>query len=290
MIKTININRMLRKITYAMLLFMAAAWLQSCTERIDIKLDEDYQRLAVIGNITPEEQYIKLEKTGGYFSQETPPPVQNATVTVTVDSNVVQFNESPDNPGFYMPEDLLATAAGTKYQLTINLAEPVGGQNHFESETTMPSLDAIVDSIRVIFRGDFDRWVIKLYAYEPPGPDFYMFTASKNGIPMTDSLQRLGITDDKLVDGIYLPGIYVLFFYEDELEIGDTVTLFTSGISEDYFRFLDEARQELHPKVPFFSGPPANIRSNISNGALGYFAAYSSIPATNIVDGSGIWE
>ncbi|NOX87239.1 MAG: DUF4249 domain-containing protein [Chlorobi bacterium] len=262
--KTYHKNRMRRTMVYVLLFFAAAAWLQSCTERIDIKLDEEYQKLAVAGHITPEDQYVILEKTGGYFSQETPPPVKNATVTVTVSDNVYLFDEDPETPGLYLPEDTLPTLPGTDYKLSIDLAETVGGQKHFESETTMPSLDAIVDSIRVIFRSDFERWVIKLYAYEPPGPDYYMFTALKNGIPMTDSLQRIGITDDKLVDGMYLPGIYVLFLYEDEIETGDTVTLFTSGISADYFRFLDEAQQELHPNVPFFSGPPANIRSRTS--------------------------
>ncbi len=279
-----------RTIAYGLLLFILAFHLQSCTERIDIQLDTEYQKLAVEGYITPEIQYVKLEKTGGYFSQETPPPVENATVTVAVADDVYQFDEDPDRPGNYVPEFLLPTATGTKYKLTIDLNEALSDETHFESETTMPKLNAIIDSIRVIYRGDFESWVIKLYAYEPPGPDYYMFSAMKNGDPMTDSLQRLGITDDRLVDGMYLPGIYVLFLYKNEIEVGDTVTLFTSGITEDYFRYLDEAQQELYPKVPFFSGPPANVRSNITNGALGYFAAFKSIPATRVVDSSGIWE
>ena len=284
------IKKIRRATFYGLMFSVTAFFIQSCTERIDIQLDTTYQKLAVEGYITHEHQYVKLEKTSGYFSQETPPSVENATVTVTINNEVYQFDENPDQPGYYIPETPLPTTTGTQYKLTIDLPEPVGDETHFESETTMPKLDAIVDSIRVIYRGDFESWVIKLYAYEPPGPDYYMFSAINNGKPLTDSLQRLGISDDKLVDGMYLPGIYVLFLRKDEVDVGDTVTLFTSGISEDYFRYLDEAQQELHPKVPFFSGPPANVRSNITNGALGYFAAFQSIPATKVVDSSGIWE
>ena len=283
--------KIIRRSSFPVLMISALVFfLQSCTERIDIQLDTEYQKFAVEGYITPEYQFVKLEKTGGYFSQEAPPPVENATVTVSVGDDIFQFNEVTYQPGVYIPEFPLPTDVGTQYKLIIDLAEAINEKTHFESETTMPRLDAIVDSIRVIYRGDFESWVIKLYAYEPPGPDYYMFSAMKNGEPLTDTLQRLGISDDKLVDGMYLPGIYVLFLYKDEIEIGDTVTLFTSGISEDYFRFLDEAQQELHPNVPFFSGPPANVRSNISNGALGYFAAFQSIPASKVVDSSGIWE
>lgn len=287
---TNRLRRTMQQPVRLLLFITLAFYLQSCTERIDIKTDVEFQKLAVEGYITPEYQYIKLEKTGGYFSQEAPPAVENATVSITAGGNVYLLNENPEKPGMYVPDDTLPTATGTDYKLTIDLPGPIGGERHFESETVMPALNAIVDSIRVIYRGDFERWIIKLYAYEPPGPDYYMFSAMKNGSPLTDTLQRLGITNDKLVDGMYLPGIYVLFLYKDEIKVGDTVTLFTSGITEDYFRFLDEAQQELHPNNPFFSGPPANIRSNINNGALGYFAAFTSIPATKIVDSSGIWE
>jgi len=265
--------------------------LHSCTERIDIKTDESFQKLAVEGYVTAQIQYVRLTKTSGYFSQEAPEPVREALVTVSDSINIYSFSESADQPGYYTPENTIPTKTGNKYKLTIDLKNKIGGETHFESEeATMPGFSGSIDSIRTIWRGQFDRWIIKLYAYEPPGPDYYMFSAQRNGIWVTDSLSRIGLTDDRLVDGQYLPGIYVLSLYQDELEVGDTVTLFTSSITHDYYRYLDEARQELAPKAPLFSGPPANVRSNISNGALGYFAVYSSVATTSVIDSSGIWE
>ncbi len=166
------------------------------------------------------------------------------------------------------------------------MKEDVGGQTYFESEATMPHRINPVDSTRAVWRSDFETWVVELYTYEPAGPDFYMFNAIVNGQPVTDSLSRIGITDDRIVDGGYLYGVYILFLRENEAAFGDTLTIATSTITEDYFRFLTEAQTELNPKNPLFSGPPANVKSNISNGALGYFAVFSSYFTSSIVDDS----
>ena len=281
-----------RRLVQATTIILLVLSLYSCTERIDIKIDEDFQKLAVEAYVTPapEAQFVKLTKTSGYFSQEAPGAVSEAVVTVNNGADTYQWDESTDKPGYYYPPDDFDIIVENDYKLTIDLKAEIGGATHYESTAYMPRFGAIIDSIRVIWRGEFDRWIIKLYAYEPPGPDYYMFNALKDGELITDSISRVGITDDKLVDGIYIPGIYTLFFYEDELAIGDTVTLITSSITSDYYRYISEVQTELFPKVPIFSGPPANVRSNISNGAVGYFATFVSDTTTNIIDGSGIWE
>jgi len=281
-------GKFMHAVMIALIIFAA----QSCTERIDIKIDDDFQKLAVEAYVTPnpDAQFVKLTKTSGYFSQEAPEPISEAVVSVNNGNDTYQWNESPENPGFYLPPEEFEVIVENEYNLTIDLKDEIGGATHYESTAYMPRFEALIDSIRVIWRGEFNSWIIKLYAYEPPGPDFYMFNALSNGILITDSISRMQVSDDILIDGMYLNGIYTLFFYEDELAIGDTVTMITSSITEDHYRFVSEAQTELFPKVPIFSGPPANLRSNISNGAVGYFATFVSDTATNIIDGSGIWE
>jgi hypothetical protein len=46
-----------------------------------------------------------------------------------------------------------------------------------------------------------------------------------------------------------------------------------SAISEDYYYFYSELVDESGFQNPLFSGPPANIRTNIIGGGLGYFYA-----------------
>jgi hypothetical protein len=265
------------------LLVVAAIILQACTERIDIQTDEEFQKLAVEGYISPDTQYIVLTETSGYFSQQAPPPVTDALVTVTTEDGQFQFSETSEFPGSYFPPDDFIVKSTSTYQLSIELTEEIGGESFFEAEASMPIPSDQVDSIDVLFQSDFNTWVVALYAYEPAGTHYYAFSTSVNGTPITDSLSRIVVRDDSFVDNRYLFGIWVGFLFEDEVQVGDTVVLATTSITEDYYRYLSEAQTELSPNNPLFSGPPANVRSNISNGAVGYFAVFSSASVSTIV-------
>jgi hypothetical protein len=254
----------------------------SCSERIDIQTDEDFQKLAVEAYLSPYTQVVRLTETSGYFSQQAPKAVRDAVVVITHTDEDYQFSEDPESPGYYIPPEGFIVELEETYKLTIDLKEDIGGESHFESQETMPKPSRDIDSIGIFYRDDFESWIIQLYAYEPPGPNFYAFNAFVNLKAVTDSLSRIGISDDRIVDGTYLNGIWVLFLREDEVSVGDEVTLATISISEDYYRYLSEAQTELFPNNPLFSGPPANVRSNISNGALGYFAVFSSFLSKTI--------
>lgn len=268
------------------LLALSISFLAACTERIDITTEEEFQKLAVEAYLTPNFQEIKLTETSGYFSQTPPAAIEEAIVTIEKGSDIYQLIESTEKPGYYYPEDTVPVILSESYKLTITLKEAINGQSYYESEATMPERINPVDSTRAVWRTDFETWVVELYTFEPAGPDFYMFNASINGLPVTDSLSRIGITDDRIVDGGYLYGVYILFLREEEVVFGDTLTIATSTISEDYYNYLVEAQTELNPKNPLFSGPPANVKSNISNGAIGYFAVFGSYFTHSIVDDS----
>jgi len=270
------------------LVIFALLFLHSCTERIDITIDEEFQKLAVEGYITPDAdlQFIKLNKTSGYFSQLPPEPVMEAIVVVNNGQDSYQWVESSEKPGHYYPPDDFEVIIEAEYDLTIDLKNDIAEESHFEATANMARFGAIVDSIDVEWMSDFESWAILLYAWEPSGPDYYMFNTLNNGRMITDSLSRITVSDDRLIDGMYIPGIYTSFFYEDEMAVGDTITLITSTVTEDYYRFLIEAQTELFPKVPIFSGPPANVRSNINNDGIGYFAAFLSDTTSYVITAS----
>jgi Domain of unknown function (DUF4249) len=96
---------------------------------------------------------------------------------------------------------------------------------------------------------------------------------------ITDSLHEMIVQDDMLFNGNYAYGIPAQFLDQDEKDEiiypGDTITLEINGITEEYYNFILEAQSEIFYQTPLFSGPPANINSNISNGALGFFTAWS---------------
>ena len=260
--------------------------LHSCTERVDIELEQEYTKLAVEGYVAPgnnDFQYIHLTTTAGYFSNEVPPLVSGATVSVEDGTNVFLFNEDANRPGYYLPPVDFQASVNETYRLSVDLAKEIAGTKHFEASETMPELSNDIDSVRTVYRPERESWAIEFYGSDPPGPNFYMFNALRNGKLINDTIWKVTVTDDKLIDDKYIYGAYVMILDKNELYPGDQFTLITSSITEEYYNYIIELRTEVAPKIPLFSGPPANVSTNLSDGAVGYFAAFPSAFTETIV-------
>ena len=257
----------------------------SCTERIDIELDKSYERLAVDGRITrmPGQQYVLLTKTADYFANVPPEPVSEAKVTVNDGEDTYEFLEDSLSKGLYKPSDDFIGVIGKTYHLEIRLVNAIGDQTFYEAIETMPPVSDDIDSVAVEYESDFELWFAGIYAQAPPRTDFYMFNGMRNGMLITDSLSRISLSDDRLFNGNYTNGSIVLVLDEEDLMPGDTFTLILSNITEQYYDHLYAAQIEVNPKHPLFSGPPANVKSNLTGGAVGYFAAFPSEFTSTIV-------
>ena len=140
----------------------------------------------------------------------------------------------------------------------------------------MPYPAENIDSIGLEYLPQWEIWMVKLYALEPPTEDFYMFNGYVNGKIITDSVSRKNISDDRLFNGNYTSGATVMVVRDNEIEEGDIFTLELSNITKSYAEYMSQLQTELQPNDPLFSGPPANVSSNITNDAVGYFACYPS--------------
>ncbi len=267
------------------ILLVTLVSLSSCTEKIDIELDSDRIRLVVDGIITdiPGEQYVKLTETADYFSNEQPKGVGNATLVIESNNGPILLTESDSVVGLYLMPDGFVGVQGNIYQLNIKLENEIGGYKDYFANTKMPLLSDDIDSIAVEWMPQFEGWVVRLYAQDPDREDFYMFNGLRNGELITDSIHEVNITDDRLFNGNYTSGVMVLMFEEDQLDPGDLFTLVLSNITKEYINFVSEVQTEIQPKEPLFSGPPANVSSNISNGAAGWFTSYPSAFSSTIV-------
>jgi hypothetical protein len=103
---------------------------------------------------------------------------------------------------------------------------------------------------------------------------------------MTDSITRKVVSDDKFYNGSYMNGVDVIYINNkhawERLYPGDVITLQMSGITKEYFDFVNQVQQAGY-NLPFFTGPPANVQGNVTNGGIGFFAAWSNSFATAIV-------
>ncbi|GAB4314518.1 MAG: hypothetical protein Kow00127_05740 [Bacteroidales bacterium] len=270
----------MKKIYQSVVLFFLMVTLFSCTERIDIELDSTYERLVVEAYLSTDTMAhpVRLSKSADYLDTEKPPAVTGAVVQISDSDSAVILTENPDKPGMYITPENYAGVPGKTYKLIIDLPEKIGGYDHYEAESTIRPV-ASIDSIRVVYEPDWELYQVQIFAWEPPTTDFYKFDILKNGELLTDTINKAFVSDDRFFNGNYTYGITVGVLdpnnERENPEPGDTITLSMSSITEDYYNFLIELQdQTFQFRNPLFSGPPANIRTNIPN-AHGYFSAFS---------------
>lgn len=254
----------------------------SCTEKMDIKLDETYSRLVVEARFSTDTtvHIVRLTKSTSYFYNQAPPAVSGALVTISDGSNTILLTENITKPGIYETPSNTFGKIGNTYKLSIKNVDinNDGVMEDFEANSTIYPISQI-DSISTKYNTDFESWEIGCYVLDPPTEDFYLFNIYKNNILITDTLSEPAITDDILYNGNYTNGISIAYLIDNDPTekafIGDSIELETWRIDKNFFKFMMELKDAVRKQNPLFSGPPANIKGNISNGAIGYFAAYS---------------
>lgn len=255
-----------------------------CTEKINIKLDNTAPRLVVDGSITTDTtaQKIILSTSTDYFYNQPAPAVTGALVSINDGSSTILLTENPTGSGNYETPATFFGIPGKTYSLHIELKEALNGQKIFDASEKMPEKIKI-DSIQLVFNQDIFKkgvWETKLYMKDPPDENFYSFKGFRNDVLITDTLSRVLAIDDKLFNGRYTNGITVLDWNQNSIwevvNINDQIKLQVGSLTKNYYNFIKEFQKEVEAKNPLFSGPSANVSTNITNGGLGYFAVYAT--------------
>jgi len=254
----------------------------SCTERIEIELDESYTRLVVDGSISTDtmQHTVVLTTTSSYYYNQPAPAITGAMVTIS--DGTLLYDLTEEKPGVYRTAPSVYGIPGKTYSLNIKLASAIGGYDSYTATSILNPITSL-DSISLLFHPEWSLngiWEVKCFVQEPPTIDFYRFLLYKNQVLLTDTLNEWLITDDLFLNGNYTNGLPIAYIDQSNPEQGllpgDTVMTEVNNIGTEYYSFLVEAQTELFGSNPLFSGPPANIKGNISNGAVGFFSAYSS--------------
>lgn len=273
-------------------LFISGMMITSCTERIDVELDDSYSRLVVDGQLISDDslrQAIILTESSSYFYNQPPPPVTNADVLVK-DENGSTTLLSEEAPGvYYLPEGFKAEI-GMNYTLDIELAAEIDGKLKYSASTSTPGIGDTV-YIGLEYQpdwGDDGYYVVQCYYWDPPGPNWYMFNIYKNDTLLTDTITEKQVVDDQFYDGGFTNGIGVGYLNQsrkdEKLRPGDVITFQACSVTEGYANFVWQVQEEVSFSTPLFSGPPANVYGNLSDGAIGYFTSYPVIYASTVFD------
>lgn len=280
---------MIRKTIHFVLLALLAA---ACTEKINVKLDSTYTRVVVDGSIEADTGVyrVTVTKSADYFSNEPVPRVVNASLSLFDGTNTFLLHETQMGiSGIYETDTGFVGKTGSTYTLHVELAEAIAGHSSVEATTYLPTVTHL-DSIGAVLHPEWGKkgiWTIKLYAQEPGNEiNYYLFNLYRNGVLMTDTITKKVVSDDKFYNGSYMNGVDVMYINNEHdwetIHPGDTIMLQMSGITKEYFDFIDQVKQSGF-NIPFFSGPPANVEGNITNGGIGFFAAYSNSFAKTVV-------
>jgi hypothetical protein len=266
------------KIGVIVTLVLASLVFNSCTKVIDFDVSEANIRLVIDGSVTSEliQHKVKISKTGSYFSGTRTPVVSGASIQVSDGDSTWLYFEKTDEPGTYLSQTAFKAEQGKTYSIKVQ----VEGQEYTASEAmqigaTLDSLDIQQFFKPIPFENAVDSsFTLSVWGQEVGGQrNYYMWKYKINGsFGRTDSLQNIYFLDDKGIDGAYIPGYPIYNIDPKEIQPGDTLSLYGYTITDQYFQFLRSVLLETFWRGGGpWDGPPANIPTNFSNGALGYF-------------------
>lgn len=270
---------MLKKSTFLKLLILSLL-LQSCEDVINVNLKNTTPRLVVEGSISnlSDSVRIMLHKSTDYFKPIDFAPVANATVSIndSYGNTYVLFNNSNGTysiKGIHsFPDD----------QFTLNITSD---GELYEATTQMPNLVKI-DSVIIeksIQHFNKSRIKISILIKDPAGvANFYQVKVFKN-----DSLlnaTRLALYSDRYFDGKSTKiDVTSRRFGTPRFEVNDIVKIQLINIDKMMYDYFQVLRDNTDSENILSASTPSNPPNNITNGALGYFAAWSISEKTVII-------
>ncbi len=279
-----------RRVALWLLLCLTAA----CTARLEVSTTDTAPRLVVYGSISSDWGYqtVTISSTSGFFSGETASMISGAEVSVTSGGRTYDYYEP--YAGYYSSMDGFAGEEGEVYNLTVRVDLDGDGLPEIYRASTVVPPGVAMDSIRIQESSTLtDRYEILLWGEVPYEKGYYLsFSIARDQTPFTDSLSKYRIVEDRYFGTGYLEGFPCFFLTKesgDKLSHGDVVGMKVDVLPADYGKFLSDAKSELTGSIPLFSGPPANVGSNIYQVSgssvgepLGFFGSSASARAYTV--------
>jgi len=234
-------------------------------ERVELDLNSgENVRLAVEAWITDldEVQTITLTTTSDYLGPVDQPPVTDAIVNLSYDNESISLLHK--SSGVYAAPLNWRAQPGKEYKLEIIYDGKEYTATSFMDD--MPAVENVFANALEV-ENDTVKYQV-LFSFRDAlgeGNGYYGVDYRKQEPEW--NLTTGGFTNDDFIDGFYLDDVTVT---EEFYLLGDTVILEVFSIGMEASDFLFDIQTEVF-REGLFDPPPVNIRSNISNGAVGYF-------------------
>ncbi|OSZ78896.1 hypothetical protein CAP35_11785 [Chitinophagaceae bacterium IBVUCB1] len=289
-------------------IIIAGTLLVSCEKEVNIKLNTGEPSLVVEGVIENGlPPYVFLTRSIGYFSTIDLNTLQNsfvrnAKVTVSDGVRTVQLREYSLDTGangnklyFYSIDTAGSFFVGQiekVYKLTIEVDGKI-----YESFTKIPN-PTTIDSMKTVqpdppFNKEKNPLArqVRIYFKEPDtAGNFVRYFTQRNSEPYYPGSNS--VYPDDIINGIYFETTLSLGeptgreFNRDSSTVGypgDTVTLKWCSIDRANYTFWSTYEYSLGTLGNPFS-TPIQVKSNISNGALGVWTGYGAVYKTIVLE------
>ena len=255
----------------------------ACTEAIDVDLNEgENNRLVVAGEISnePGPYSVRLTRSTSYFYNQPAPAELGATVTISDgEQTFVLLDE--DNDGTYWTDSSALGIPGRTYTLNIKLTN---GEEY-----------VAVDHMPIPNRFDtiYYEYINEEYGMTLPEYHYFFYATftEQKGVDdcyliyvyFNDSCYNSKFEDIKWAfagsryDGCGLfENVQICDANEDSIPKKPEARFDLYSVSSEYHQFIKDISDETFGNATILQGPPANIYTNVSNGALGFFCAKST--------------
>jgi hypothetical protein len=240
----------------------------ACQKVVNVDLNDAPAQLIIEGEVTnggtPQ---VRISRSVNFSASNTYPPVSGAIVKVTDSSNQLTAMLRESDAGLYTTK-IFSGVPGHVYQL-----EAMVDGKTYRASSTMPRpvpLDSVTFAMSTDINNKQNINAIVNFQ-DPPGlGNYYQLTESLNG----RSIPNIFVFEDRLSDGRYIE--QPLFNDSAYLQRRDTLLLTMNCVDKNVYNYF-YALAGVTGNNNFQTATPANPNSNISNGALGYFSAHTSL-------------
>lgn len=239
-----------------------------CEKVIDVDLNEVAPALVIEGNLSryPEMAEVKISKTSSYFNNEVPGEKVTGASVMIERIGGKSYALAEIGNGIYRTKRV-----DLEDNSTYNLIVETGGEIYTASSKLNPTV--YIDSLNYYYEDRFsffdDGYVVRAYFTDPAdNRNYYRVKVYINGEHQSD-VDNLFVFNDRFVDGQPLE----ISLREIDFSVNDTVVVQLISLDQKVYEFYNTFRELLNNNPG--SAAPANPETNLSNGALGYFSAYS---------------
>ncbi len=253
---------------FFLLLIITGIFISGCEKVIDVDLNEASPALVIQGNLSSDQKVaeVKLTMTTSYFDTLSPEKVTGAKVSLE-DGKGQKIVLIETLKGVYATFGL-KPVFNTNYKLIVETRDEI-----YQAESVL-NPPVTIDSVTWEYdegSSFFDAgYYLNVWFSDPPSVEnYYRIQIYRNGL-LKRSMDDLIVFNDRYVDGNKVS----ISLFNDPYYLNDTVRVQLISLDKkayDYFNTL----AELINTNPG-SAAPANPNTNFSNGALGYFSAWSS--------------